>query len=118
VHAFPRTARLFERHDFSRVFDRPEIKASSHCFLLLATARSHGAARLGVVVGKKHIRKACRRNRIKRLVREHFRTHRPAFPLDIVIIARGQADQKDNVGIRRELAAMWDQLARAVPCAG
>jgi len=67
--SFPRTARLTQRADFDHVFQAPERKSSDRCFTVLGRCRlQDGAARLGLVIAKRQIRRAHERNRIKRLV--------------------------------------------------
>ena len=70
-------------------------------------------SRLGVVVAK-NIRKATRRNRIKRLVRECFRHHYFAAPLDLVVLARKTADTLDNTAVTRDLQALCRALDQKV----
>jgi len=44
------------------------------------------SARLGIVVGKKQLRRAIDRNRVKRVLREQFRWQRAGLPVfDIVV---------------------------------
>ena len=49
-----------------RKIEGPRIKA--YC-----RRKKRGQPRLGVIVAKKHIRRAVARNRIRRILREHFR---------------------------------------------
>ena len=49
--------------------------------------RDQGLARLGIAATRK-IGAAVARNRAKRVVRELFRHHKPAAPLDIVVVPR------------------------------
>jgi len=45
-----------------------------------------GAARLGLVVGKRQARRACDRNRVKRIAREVFRQWPGrSLPMDVVV---------------------------------
>ena len=71
-----------------------------------------GAARLGLVIAKRQIRRAHERNRIKRLVRESFRQLpvRERAALDIIVIARHAAEEHDNATIARALARHWQRL--------
>ena len=80
---------------------------------MLAQVNEVEPSRLGVIVAKKHIRRANRRNRIKRLVREHFRLTGLSVPLNLVVLAKTAADQMDNACVRKDLTALWDQLERA-----
>ena len=49
--------------------------------------REEGVARLGIAATRK-MGGAVERNRAKRLVRELFRHHKPAGPLDVVVVPR------------------------------
>ena len=111
--SFPRTARLTQRADFDHVFQAPERKSSDRCFTVLGRCRlQDGAARLGLVIAKRQIRRAHERNRIKRLVRESFRQlpARERAALDIIVIARHAAEEHDNAAIACALARHWQRL--------
>ena len=107
---FPHSAKLSQPSHYQRVFGDPAYKVSNHAFLLLAVPASASNSRIGIVVAKKHIRRATRRNRIKRLVREQFRLKPLLTSLDLVVLARSAADRLDNSGVRRELDTLWQQL--------
>jgi len=77
---------------------------------MLASPGEGGHSRVGIIVAKKNIRRAVRRNRIKRLVREQFRLNRFDPPVDLVVLVRSAADQLDNPGVWRELDKMWCAL--------
>ena len=111
---FPNTARLSQSDYYRRVFDCPEYKVSSGAFLLLAIPGATQSSRLGVVVAKKNIRLAVRRNRIKRLVREQFRHHPFDEAIDLVVLARSGADQMDNPDLWQELDRLWRMLEQKV----
>ena len=111
--AFPPTARLSTPGHYQRVFDAPTYKVSSRAFLLLAQVAEAESSRLGVIVAKKHIRRASHRNRVKRLVREHFRLTDLSVPLDLVVLAKAAADQMDNARVREDLSVLWQKLERA-----
>ena len=111
--SFPRTARLTQRADFDHVFQAPERKSSDRCFTVLGRCRlQDGAARLGLVIAKRQIRRAHERNRIKRLVRESFRQlpARERAALDIIVIARHAAETHDNAAIALLLARHWQRI--------
>ena len=111
---FLHTARLSKPDQYRRVFDSPEYKVSSSAFLLLATSGATHSSRLGIVVAKKNIRLAVRRNHIKRLVREHFRQHPFDEAIDLVVLARSGADQLDNPGLWQDLDKLWRALGQKV----
>ncbi len=108
------TARLSQPDHYRRVFDSPEYKVSSGAFLLLAAPGATLTSRLGVVVAKKNVRRAVRRNRIKRLVREQFRRHPFDKAIDLVVLARSGADQMDNPSVWEELDRLWRALGQKV----
>ena len=104
---FPRNARLSEPEQYAKVFDAPAIRVSSAAFLLLAVHSHHECSRVGIIVAKKHIRLANRRNRLKRLVREQFRCSPLNLTLDMVVLARAHADQLSNQEISTDLKKLW-----------
>ena len=108
---FTHTARLSQPDHYRRVFDSPQYKVSSGAFLLLAAPGAAQSSRLGVVVAKKAIRRAVRRNR---LVREQFRRHPFDKAIDLVVLARSGADQMDNPSVWNELDRLWRALGQKV----
>ena len=70
----------------------PGRRAATEHFILFYADAAGDRSRLGTVVSRK-TGNAVRRNKIKRLIRETFRTRCPFFtrPADIVILARKQA---------------------------
>jgi len=59
---------------------------------------------LGLVAGRK-VGKACRRNRVKRLLREFFRRHKEFLPPgDIIIMAKKGAPDLTYAQVQDELA--------------
>lgn len=65
-------------------------------------------ARLGLVVGKRALRRAHERNRAKRVLRETFRRHRPTLPaMDMVIQVTGDASNQDY---REALLALFQDM--------
>ena len=107
---FPQSAKLSKPEDFRRVFDSPAFKLSSAAFLLLAQQSKTSRSRLGIVVAKKQVKHAARRNRIKRLVREQFRLNQFRPSLDLIVLARSLADDMDNSQVRNDLTRLWTKL--------
>jgi ribonuclease P protein component len=82
-------------------------------FTVIAAASGHPGPRLGLAVSKKTARLATQRNRIKRLVRQSFRTQACRLPaVDVVVIARAGIADRSNQEITRSINAHWKRLAR------
>lgn len=97
--AFPRHARVRKRAEYGRVFDLS--RRTSDPLLSLHWLRAEHPPRLGLAVSRKVDNRAVGRNRIKRQLREHFRTLRSRLaPGDYVIVVRPPAAQAGGVQIR------------------
>ena len=66
---------LPDKQAYQQVFAGNTCKSGNSSFLLLAklSADQSVYSRLGMVVSRKNVRKACHRNKIKRVVKETFR---------------------------------------------
>jgi ribonuclease P protein component len=63
-------------------------------------------------VAKKQIRRANRRNRVKRVVRESFRGNQNRLAgLDLVVVARATADREPGTVLRVSLEQHWTMLS-------
>jgi ribonuclease P protein component len=110
-NAFPKTARLLSPKDYKPVFDNSRYKVSTKQFLLLATASQARRPRIGLVIAKKHVSKAVQRNRLKRVLRESFRLRQSEIPLiDIVVLARKDADKLAPLELRKMIDRLIDEL--------
>lgn len=103
--------RLRDPADFRRAFDRRK-SASDQVIIVYAAENGRDHARLGLSVGKKKVRRAVDRNRVKRLLREAFRLDKAALPvgIDYVVVPRGPALTLDQA--RRSLAHLGRSAAR------
>jgi ribonuclease P protein component len=112
-HAFSKSLRLLQSSDFKTVFDHAPFRASHQYFLILARPNNLDCPRLGLVIAKKHIRLAVRRNRLKRLIRESFRHQQQSLTgLDVIVLARKSMDEMDNSDITEQLTQQWQRLLR------
>jgi ribonuclease P protein component len=105
--SFPKSARLLERREFLFLQQKGKKRHSPH--FLVATAPAQGQhSRFGITTSRR-FGNAVVRNRMKRLLREFFRTHRMfiAPACDIVVIPRAGADQLT-------LAQISDELGKAL----
>ncbi len=111
TNGFPPEARLRTPADFNRTF-RIGARTSDSYFRVYASP-GHFAARLGISVARKVVPNATARNRIKRQVRESFRSHRTILPaVDIVIQVKSLAASQDNAGLRSSLEWHWQELIK------
>ena len=85
--SFPSSRRLLRPEEYDVVFNSREYSVSNGFLLILAKQNNLGFNRLGQIVGKKSLRNAVDRNRIKRQLRESFR-QLDSLSLDIVVLVR------------------------------
>lgn len=111
---FARRYRLTKTDEFSSVFGfRKAIRGK--LLMLHYQPRPDGLndARLGVVVGKKLLKKAVDRNRIKRIVREQFRRERPSLPAcDLIIRLAVKPTPLDGKLVAGDFLALLEKLRR------
>lgn len=101
--AFPKQARVRKRREFLQIQNAGRRVATRH-FLIVYACSGDGPPRLGITVTKK-IGNAVVRNRIKRAVRETFRTHAASLRrgASMVVIARDGSHQLGANGTAAEL---------------
>ena len=120
---FSRQRRLLNAGDFRRVFDQVDFKVSDQHILILARTGLHAHSRIGLVIAKKGIKLAVHRNRIKRIVRESFRTlctqsNEFSLPLDIVILSRKGLADLDNDAVHQLIIKQWARLRKKTAQSG
>jgi len=72
-----------------------------------------GYPRLGMVIGKKIVRRAVDRNYVRRILREWFRTHRGQLGgIDLVVRANKPFGRQDYRRVAEELEGMLGRLRR------
>jgi len=111
-YSFSKKSRLLNAADFKSVFSNAQLKVSCRHFLMLAVQGDGLYPRLGLVIAKKNVVKAVQRNRIKRQIRECFRLHSDLISgLDLVVLARKDADKLDNSQLADSLKRLIDDLS-------
>lgn len=79
---------------------------------MLYSTNQEEDARLGIIVSKKNVSLAVKRNRIRRLIRESFRLN--ALPsLDIIVLVKNSAVVMNNRAIRLSLEQLWVELVKS-----
>lgn len=88
---FGRDERIRKGHEFKRIYQNGKKVVKKH-FVVYAVIREDDTSttRLGISVSKRVDKKACVRNRIKRLLRESFRLNKDKCKkgYDVIIVAR------------------------------
>jgi ribonuclease P protein component len=115
-HRFPRRAHLRASAEFQAVFGGG-TRFSGPLFRLqvLPATQGEATARLGMTVSKRVDKRAVQRNRIRRQVREAFRLQRHRLPAgDYVVMAKPEASQVDNPGLRAALLKLLDKAAMSL----
>lgn len=101
--AFPKAVRVRRRREYLAL-QRGGRRLHTASFVVLHAPANGPSSRLGVTVSAR-VGNAVVRNRVKRLVREIFRTRRQALPTvrDIVVIAKPDAAQITHAQAASEL---------------
>ena len=86
---------LKSSRDYGRVYDQKNSFANKY-LVMYSAANNLEYSRIGISVSKK-VGNSVVRHRIKRLIRESYRLHEPAFNsgLDIVVVARTRVKGAD-----------------------
>lgn len=107
--SYPKACRLRRRSEY-QVLQQHGHRFPTRDLIILSQPGRAERTRLGVTVSKRVAKQATRRNRIKRWIREAFRLlpdRSEGPPLDIVVIARGQAVHTAYAEVRAQLASFW-----------
>ena len=113
---FGREKRLLTPRQFKAVFDSPSGKIPGRNILLLVRENGLPHPRIGLVIGKKSVKLAVQRNRLKRLMRDSFRLNQQLLAgLDIVIVARKGLGEIENPELHQHFGKLWKRLARSRP---
>lgn len=110
MNTFTKAKRLLEKEDYEKVFSQSNKLVNSE-FTVLFCKNDLGHARLGLAISKKMVAKAHERNRLKRIVRETFRTT-TLSEVDIVVLAKRGAAKVQNSMLIHNLNKIWSKLAR------
>ena len=101
--------RLKKPGEYDAVFSSNN-RSSDKFFLFLAIKNNTNIARLGLAVPKKNVSSAVERNRIKRIIRESFRSQKNRLKgRDVVVFVKKQFDTKKG-DIKQTLISHWDKI--------
>lgn len=107
---FPRSHRLATQQDYKSVFDQSN-KVSRREFLVLFKQNQKSHARLGLVIGKRYLKRAVDRNKTKRILRESFRQYQEKLiGFDVIVIAKQQGKNTTKQKLREGIDQLWEKL--------
>jgi ribonuclease P protein component len=112
--ALSRQSRLCGPKEFSRVFEQAVVSADAG-FKVLGRLAEQRNSRLGMAVSREVDKRAVQRNRLKRLIRESFRSHYLSDPIrhppvDIVVLPRRPAVAASNEQLFDQLSRHWVRI--------
>ncbi|WP_197710765.1 ribonuclease P protein component [Halorhodospira halochloris] len=108
---FPREARLLRRASYDQLLRNPEYVARVGGLRALVRENHRGHPRLGIMAPKRHLRRAVDRSRVKRLLRESFRTSVPAdLGVDVVVGVTRDINSQSNKAVFRQLRQIWQRI--------
>ncbi len=110
---FSKAQRLLTPADFTAVFKQTTLRVSHPSFLVLVRSNEQAQARLGLVVAKKHVKRANQRNLIKRMARESFRHQQHHLPsIDAIVLARRGAGEFSSCELLAIFNGLWKRISR------
>jgi ribonuclease P protein component len=113
---FSKHQRLLDSKAYSHVFSDAPLRASHPSLLILARLNDLGVPRIGLVVPKKHVRRAHQRNLIKRVARETFRKEQHKLPpIDAIVLARRGADIISKQELTLIFIGLWKRISKRAP---
>lgn len=112
-NTFGRPQRLQKSREFDRVF-RQGRSTADRLLVVYALGNDLDRQRLGIVAGKR-LGGAVERNRVKRLVREAFRTSRREMPqgFDFVVIPRKMACKATFDAVKSSFVELTGKLLQS-----
>jgi ribonuclease P protein component len=109
--SYSRQYRLASKYEVQSVFEAKPRKVSRQYLLILYTPNQLEHARLGIIAGKQHLRRAVDRNRVRRIIRESFRhTKEKLKGMDVLVMIRSRCAQFETKVIRNEIDNLWQTI--------
>ncbi len=104
--------KIIKKQDFHRVFSGQKRIHSAY-FTIYWLRVDLEQPRIGIVISKKNVKLAVRRNRLRRLIKESFRQQLQQLPnVDLVVVVKKIADLATNQEVRACLNDSWLRLAK------
>ena len=112
--SFKKEDRILKRSEFLEI-TRSGRKLQNDCFIAFFKPGRFDRPRLGITVTRK-VGKAAQRNRIKRLIREHFRLNRQHLTKnwDLNIVAKKKAVDLSSEKVDTFLQDLFEKISNCV----
>lgn len=101
------------REEFEAIYNDGR-RVSGRLMTLFVGSNNRNIIRLGIAATRK-IGGAVVRNRVKRLVREVFRHHKPEAGLDVVVVARREMAHAPYTAVEAEFRALLERRSSSGP---
>ena len=112
-NTFSTTAnRLLKSSEFQAVFENNNFKYKSRSHLILGKFNEGPQSRLGIIVSKKNVKLATKRNQLKRIVRETFRKTEFTISVDVVFLAQKGIMDVPGVDLTYLLNNTWVDIQK------
>ena len=110
--SYSRKYRLASKHEVQSVFAAKPRKVSRQYLLILYTPNQLSHARLGIIAGKQHLRRAVDRNRVRRVIRESFRQTKDLLNgLDLIVMIRSGCSAVETKTLRTDIDNLWQAIS-------
>lgn len=111
---YSRSCRLVSQHDFKYVFAKPS-KVTGQYMLALYRPNQQSLARLGMIIGKHHVKRAVDRNQLRRVIRESFKHLQASLKgLDVIVLVRSEWKPLGIKIWRNEIDNLWQRLINSL----
>ncbi|ATI02182.1 MAG: ribonuclease P protein component [Cycloclasticus pugetii] len=112
-HAFTKTHKLNSPSEYANVFKGAE-RSTDDLLTVLARKKNLSGARLGLAIAKKNVKRAVKRNAIKRVVRESFRQQKEHLSgYDFVILCRHKAASASKKELATSINRHWIRFMKS-----
>jgi ribonuclease P protein component len=111
LYSYSRKYRLTSKDEVQSVFAAKPRKVSHQYLLVLFIPNQLDHARLGLIVGKQHLRRAVDRNRVRRIIRDSFRLQKDLLKgLDLIVMIRSNCRNLETKQIRSDIDHLWQTI--------
>ena len=116
-YPFPKNKRLLKPAEYQQAF-AAQKKLYHKGIIIYYCENTLKESRLGLVIAKRHFKKAVTRNYLKRQIRESFRLHQqllenPDSHKDIIVVATAKLIENKQCRISTLLDELWPRFVRA-----